>query len=290
MVRLTLNQIFHPTDFSNMSYVAFGHALRLAAESGAQLTMLHTQTETLESALPSGSNDLHWADFPHVRQTLERWGFLGPRSSNEEWIKMGINVKKILVHRKETVHAVLAYLDKHPHDLIVLGTHQREGLDRLLHKAIAEPIVRRAGGLTLFVPEAVDGFVSPVNGAVTLQNVLIPVDHTPDPQMAVEAAAVLADAIGYRSANFTLLYVGDEASFPAVRLPERIKWRWRKATRQGEVVEQILQAAVDYSADVIAMATEGHDGFLDALRGSTTERVVRGANCPVLAVNRRIAG
>jgi nucleotide-binding universal stress UspA family protein len=32
------------------------------------------------------------------------------------------------------------------------------------------------------------------------------------------------------------------------------------------------------------MATEGHQGFLDALRGSTTERVLRGALCPVLAV------
>jgi len=35
---------------------------------------------------------------------------------------------------------------------------------------------------------------------------------------------------------------------------------------------------------LIVMATEGHRDFLDALRGSTTERVLRAADCAVLAV------
>ncbi|TMA83757.1 MAG: universal stress protein [Deltaproteobacteria bacterium] len=37
-------------------------------------------------------------------------------------------------------------------------------------------------------------------------------------------------------------------------------------------------------ADLIVMATEGRHGVVDALRGSVTERVVRDAPCPVLAV------
>jgi nucleotide-binding universal stress UspA family protein len=37
-------------------------------------------------------------------------------------------------------------------------------------------------------------------------------------------------------------------------------------------------------ADLVLMTTEGHDGFLDALRGSTTERVMRSVSCPMLAV------
>ena len=44
----------------------------------------------------------------------------------------------------------------------------------------------------------------------------------------------------------------------------------------------ILDAA--QNADLIIMATEGRQGVLDAMRGSVTERVVRGADCPVLAV------
>ena len=54
--------------------------------------------------------------------------------------------------------------------------------------------------------------------------------------------------------------------------------------REGSVEQQILKVACDTDADLIVMATEGHHGFMDALRGSTTEHIVRAANCPVLAV------
>jgi nucleotide-binding universal stress UspA family protein len=49
-------------------------------------------------------------------------------------------------------------------------------------------------------------------------------------------------------------------------------------------VDEIVQADTAWSADLIIMTTEGHAGVLDALRGSTTERVLRRAPSPVLAV------
>jgi nucleotide-binding universal stress UspA family protein len=52
--------------------------------------------------------------------------------------------------------------------------------------------------------------------------------------------------------------------------------------RQGPVVETILHAAD--AADLIAMPTDGQHGFLDALRGSTTEQVLRRATSPLLAL------
>ena len=50
----------------------------------------------------------------------------------------------------------------------------------------------------------------------------------------------------------------------------------------GGVVETIV--ARSRTADLIAMPTAGHHGFLDALRGSVSERVVRQAHCPVLTL------
>ena len=50
-----------------------------------------------------------------------------------------------------------------------------------------------------------------------------------------------------------------------------------------DVVEMILKTAIEIDADLIAMPTAGHHGILDAMRGSTTERVLRHAPCPVLA-------
>jgi nucleotide-binding universal stress UspA family protein len=53
---------------------------------------------------------------------------------------------------------------------------------------------------------------------------------------------------------------------------------------KGSEVDGILSTAASEGADLIAMGTKGHDSFLDAIRGSHTERVLRRAPCPVLVV------
>jgi nucleotide-binding universal stress UspA family protein len=60
--------------------------------------------------------------------------------------------------------------------------------------------------------------------------------------------------------------------------------------RSGNVVQAIVDAAIELDVDLIAMPTAGHHGVLDALRGSTTERVIRHAPCPVLALAARRPG
>jgi nucleotide-binding universal stress UspA family protein len=187
------------------------------------------------------------------------------------------------------------FLELHPADLIVLATHQREGFDRWLHHAVAEPVAREAHAMTLFVPPHGPGFVSIENGEARIRRVLIPVDRTPSPHLAVHGAAAAAWALGASDVRFIVLHVGDEASAPEVgapSVPGRPGWSWDTVVQSGEAVDGILQAARDVQADLIVMGTEGHVGFLDALRGSTTERVLRGAPCPLLAVpaqNRRVA-
>ena len=69
---------------------------------------------------------------------------------------------------------------------------------------------------------------------------------------------------------------------PQFDRPETQACVWKELRRKGDVAPTILDAARD--ADLIVMATEGRHGVVDALRGSVTERVVRGASCPVLAV------
>jgi nucleotide-binding universal stress UspA family protein len=52
----------------------------------------------------------------------------------------------------------------------------------------------------------------------------------------------------------------------------------------GDVVPSILRAARQAGADMIVMPTAGHHGFIDALRGSVTQRVLHDAPCPILAL------
>jgi nucleotide-binding universal stress UspA family protein len=272
---LAWNRIFHPTDFSETSRVAFAHALKLAAREHGQLTILHTEQE---------HHDLHWSEFPRVRETLERWNILPAHSSQEALTELGLDVRKISAPHKDTVQAILHYLHKHPHDLIVLATHQYRGLERLTHKTIAESVARRSGEMTLFIPEGVEGFISLDDGSAQLRNILLPVDHEPRPQLALEAAASIAALLGCTDVTFTVLHIGPSKSFPAVKTYPGTEWRWKAMLEYGDIEEQIRRATVQCDADLIVMPTQGHHGFLDALRGSTTERIVRRADCPVLAV------
>ena len=99
----------------------------------------------------------------------------------------------------------------------------------------------------------------------------------------MDAAFTLASALGCAVAAFTLVHVGDKRRCRQCACLNE-KAGHGSTVRQGEVVEQILQVAAERSADLIVMTTQGHHGFLDALRGSTTERVLHGARCPLLAV------
>jgi nucleotide-binding universal stress UspA family protein len=84
--------------------------------------------------------------------------------------------------------------------------------------------------------------------------------------------------------TFTLLHVGDASTMPAVRYPEVPGWTWKKEIRSGEVIEGIVKTAKESEADLIIMSTDGRDGFLDALRGSHSERVLRYGAAPLLTV------
>ena len=58
----------------------------------------------------------------------------------------------------------------------------------------------------------------------------------------------------------------------------------RTAVRSGKPFVEIIQAAKEESAELIIIATHGHSGIEHVLFGSTAEKVVRKAPCPVLSI------
>ena len=264
--------VLHPSDFSEASLVAFAHALKAALISKSKLVLIHVSDEDETSR----------TEFPAVRETLERWKLLPPSSPRSAVTELGIDVAKVIGHGSDPVKGVLGYIEQYGADLIVLATHHH-GLD-WLHKSISEPVARKSREMTLFVPTGSGGFVSLTDGSVSLRNVLIPIAATPQPQPAIAEAARLIQQLKCESGKITLLHVGDNGSIPAVVTPEVPGWRWHKMTKQGNVIEVILEAARQADADLILMSTDGRNGFLDALRGSHSERVLRHAPCPLLAI------
>lgn len=147
----------------------------------------------------------------------------------------------------------------------------------------------------------------------TLKRILVPLDFSGKSRQALEYAVPLAEAFGGR---IRLLHVvqlvpslgasmpGGEVSFVAVdEQPhvEQANAHLRELAKQllppgltdklvvrvGIPYDEIVQAADDIQADLIVITTHGHTGIKHVLLGSTAERVIRHAPCPVLTVRRR---
>ncbi|MGI9534631.1 MAG: universal stress protein [Thermodesulfobacteriota bacterium] len=273
--RVNIRGIFHPTDFSHSSEVAFAHALKFSLIAKTKLNIMHVSPKHTE---------VDWVNFPRIRKTLAYWNTSTVLNSEDSPHKIGLHVQKVIGSHEDPVASTLNFLESNPTDLIVLSTNQRKGKDRWLSKSISEPIARRSGEMTLFIPKGVKGFISLEDGSIKLERILIPIDENPNPQIAVDTAYFIARFLGCTTCHFILVHVSDNHKFPNVRIPQHDNWSWEKIHYSGDTVKEILKIGDLYSVDLIVMTTHGHNGFLDALRGSTTERVLRKSGCPLLAV------
>lgn len=268
--------ILHPTDFSDGSMDAFVHALKIALACKSELHILHIQT--------AADRDLG-GEAPHIRRTLAQWKLMDehdpPATVGK---KFGIKAVKVELPPQNPVTAILEYEDRHPCDLMVLATHGRDGVPRFIQGSVAETVARRAAVNALFVAPGALGFVHPATGEWRLKRILAPVDSRPDPDQAlpiIKALAALPDA----AAEVRFVHAGS--------MPPKLSGKPGGLTkemvvlRNGSAIDGILTEAEEWRADLIAMPTAGHDGWMDALRGSTTERVMRQAPCPVLAIPAR---
>jgi len=268
-----LYKVFHPTDLSPASDIAFAHALKLALAAHGELRIMHVDPDIPET---------DWSGLPRVRDTLAKWGILPPGSSKGDVERLGLHIEKILAFHEEPARSLEQHLKRHPADLLVLATHQPDVLERLMAKAVAEPLARHTRIPTLFIPDGTQGFVSLNDGQVQLRNIVIPVSRTPSPHAAVQAAMRLAQDLQSSLVTLTLLYVGSPEDMPIVDQIDRPGWTWRTTLRTGDIVDAIT--ADSETADLVIMATEGPHGLLDALLGSTTAQVLRRVRCPLLAI------
>ncbi len=274
---LAIGNIVHATDFSHGSDVAFAHALRLSVDAKGELEILHVDRDDAEKP--------DWDSYPSVRDTLSDWNLIPENSPRRAVAELGVHISKSACRGDETAERILEHIEDRGAELVVMATHQRKGIDRLVHSSMAERVSARCGAASLLIPYNVDGFVDLQTGTVSLRQVLIPISRTPSPQAAVELVGQLVDTISHESVEVRLLHIGDPADMPSLTFPTSEKCKWTWDSRVGDVTEEICNYATEYDVDLIAMTTKGHDGFLDILRGSTTERVLHQATCPVLSVH-----
>ncbi|NIP38740.1 MAG: universal stress protein [Candidatus Dadabacteria bacterium] len=272
-----VSSILHPSDFSETSKVAFAYSLAIALRSKSSLTLLHVESEQFKES--------DWELFPSVMGTLENWGILAAGTPKDEvFSRLGVMIKKVEITAGNPVSAIIDYMSNHPIDLIVLASHKEMGLERWTKPSVSEPVSRHSNKITLFIPDESRGFISLNNGNISLKKVLIPIDKSPNPRPAINFAVNFVKALTSDPVEIKLLHIGEESAIKGFdrNFDEQINLSVEVSS--GKVHEEINRISKEFQADLIVMATHGHEGFLDMLRGSTTEQVLRLSGCPVLAV------
>jgi universal stress protein A len=128
---LNFHAILHPTDFSACSEPAFRLAYALARDQGARLVVLHVHPPPLcHAEVVARRQD----DGYYEQLEAELRGLKAPG---------GVEVDYLL-KEGNAVEVITEVAAEYPCGLIVLGTHGRSGLGRVLLGSVAESVLREA--------------------------------------------------------------------------------------------------------------------------------------------------
>ncbi len=146
----TLKRILVPVDFSDCSRAALEYAIDLAQHFGASLHVLHVWTPprymtsdvVLQTSGQSLTSVLYYA---RAKASKEMEHFLAECQRGDATIKGWIDIG-------EPSQTILEVAKEAGYDLIVMGTHGRTALSRLLMGSVAERVVRQAHSPVLTIP------------------------------------------------------------------------------------------------------------------------------------------
>ncbi len=290
---LSIKKILFPTDYSACAEQAFSQAAYLAERYDADLHVLHVAEPSL--VLPP--LDLSEADIAadlHLPQPAA----LPKKQRGGEGMLLNVEVPPI---DGSVERAILAYAAQEDVDLIVMGTHGRRALDRLLLGSVAAKVVRLAE-----CPVFTVGFEAASWAQGAARRILVPVDFSDHARLALAYARDLAALYG---AHVDLLHVIEETALTAaygmepvvVQIPN-VEAPAREGLERlaGEVggpempctvhvgvghpAHEIVEFAERQGSDLIVIATHGLTGIKRLLLGSVAEHVVHRAQCPVFTV------
>lgn len=300
---IDITEVLCPIDFSECSRHALEHAMAIAREHEARVTVLHA---------------LGIPPVPVPPAAYVGYGppSLPPRAGIDEVTKAvrdfcdplvtdGIS-PAVVVRDGLPVSVIVDQAADKPADLLIMGTHGRGGFDRLALGSVAERVIRKVRCPVLTVPPRAS---ERAPGPVGYKTILCPIDFSPPSVRALEFALAWAQSA---DARLCLLHVFepdvDEAGVRALAhftVPEYHRYMKEDAEKRlqlliptdartwctpehqlvsGKPYREILRVAAEAGAQLIVMGVAGRGAISTMVFGSTTNQVLRGAGCPVLTV------
>ncbi|WP_137287164.1 universal stress protein [Halorussus salinisoli] len=286
--------ILVPTDGSEHAERAAEHALHLSRAFDATVHVINVVDVQSEGGLFSaGGVDEEFVGQleDRARETIAELDTLTDSSDD---------VRTAVVKGKPS-EGILEYADDNDVDLVLMGTHGRTGLNRFVTGSVAERVVRLSD-VPVFTVRATERSVV----GDGYDPILIPTDGSDCATAAVDHGIAIARKYGATVHAVNVVDIRSVATAsevgPEADLLQQLEERGEDATeavaerareagldattavRKAVPARGLLDYADDNDADLIAMGTHGRSGLDRHFLGSTTAKVVRAAEIPVLSV------
>ena len=297
-MRVLPKHILCATDFSDFSNHAIPYGIALAREFKARLFLCHVID--LSSAAIYGEAVL----------ALEEQQKRMTRHAQDEMTRLMTKESidwEPLITVGNAAHEIARLAADKKIDITIAASHGRAGLKRIILGSVTERLMRTLPCPLLVVRSPERGFVTPADQAITLKRILVGCDFSPNSSLALQYGLSLAQEF---QADLHLVHVmqpphDDYLKKPGEAKPDlhrdlgaEIKSRladivpeeaqtWCKPVTvllAGQPHEEITKYAMVNDIDLIVLGVRGY-GLVESLFvGSTTDRVMRRASCPVLSV------
>lgn len=309
-----LNNILVAHDFSDCSSQALDYGIELALETGAKLHFLHVEI----------FHEDQFLNMPSPKSKAEQLRENLREDINASIIRQGFDSTDIpgiqysVLGDYSAVNAINIYCSEKDIDIVVMGTHGRRGMERLMKQStqvhgtgryflgsVAEAVVRTAPCSVFTVREK-----SPLKSFKSyLKKIVVPVEllgqETEALQFAMDMAAFYEVQLEilhvveewevsphYEARNVLVFDQRNHEKIVLEKLKELIEKEKRAevfvefVVLKGDPATEILRHIQGRNDDIVILTANEVAGHWQEGKGSTIERIVRAAGCPVITVKR----
>jgi nucleotide-binding universal stress UspA family protein len=282
-VALTFERILVPTDFSEISQRALEFAKVIAKPGNSELLLLHVDPPIDPITPPEAA----WIDVSEVQSLREeQMEQSGATLRSEGFRAQAISGTGPLCDE------ILSTVKQYKVDLIVLGTHGKKGLERLMLGSDAEAILRHAGCPVLSVGPAVPNLR---DKTWNIHEIICPMTLDPRSAEVVAYAHKLAEM---HHAELVLFHVKtsidrkDDAGWASFEeafdryIPMDFGKRPQLRTHvaSGSPGTSIADLAKQRGSDLIVMGAHPASWVATHLAPGTAAKVLAEATCPVMTL------
>lgn len=286
-INLIVERILLATDFSMASEVAANYARAIAKRFSSTVTLANVIDLSMASRSEVAVASQLIAEMRRdSSENLERLA--------NDFSGSGVRVKTQTLESRDTASSIVTLAEEQAFDLIILGTHARHGLIKLILDSFAEGVIRHVSCPVITIGPKVKELV---DDEFSFNSIVFATDLAPDAaRKAALAVALAEDSIGKihlchfvehpaKTSDPSRQQLEFEAALEKLIPESSYEWCCSNCiVEHGEAASRILETAKRVKAKLIVLGVKHSPRLLTRFENGVLSKVLALAECPVMTL------